>query len=63
MTLPKDAEDRVLTAEEAGLTPDEEEGIRLAYEESLRGQGISGEQARAELLAELEAIARVRRTG
>jgi hypothetical protein len=62
---PKNPDDRVLTAEEAGLTPEEEAGIRLALEESARGEGIPGDHVFEELHAELEALIRVheRRAG
>lgn len=43
------------------LTPEEIEGIRLAMEEADRGEGIPLEQVHEQLMAELEALERVRR--
>jgi hypothetical protein len=45
------------------LTEEEAEDLRQGLEEADRGEGVPLAQVRAELLAELEAIARVRRTG
>jgi hypothetical protein len=45
------------------LTEEEAEDLRQGLEEADRGEGIPLAQVRAELLTELEAIARVRRTG
>ncbi len=47
--------ERVLTPEEAGLTPDQAEGIRAALRSLDRGEGIPWETVRADLL---ERIAR-----
>jgi hypothetical protein len=46
-----------------GLTPEEEEGIRLALEEADRGEGVEIEQFRKQLRAEFRALQHVRRAG
>jgi|JI8StandDraft_1071087.scaffolds.fasta_scaffold1146863_1 hypothetical protein len=42
--------ERVLTPEEAGLTPEQEEGIRAALRSLDRGEGIPWETVHADLL-------------
>lgn len=47
--------ERVEAAEEAGLTPEEEEGIRLAMAQVERGETVPWETVRAEIEARLSA--------
>ena len=56
MLLPEDAAERVLSAEEAGLTPEEEAELV----ESLGDEGVPMTEALDQLLGELAALARVR---
>lgn len=49
--------------EDDELTPEEEEGIRLALEEADRGEGVDLEQFREQMRAEFRALQRVRRAG
>ena len=51
------------TEEGDELTPEEEEGIRLALEEADRGEGVELEQFRGQVRAEFRALQRVRRAG
>ncbi|MBI5513416.1 MAG: hypothetical protein HY909_06575 [Deltaproteobacteria bacterium] len=48
---------------EEGLTEAEAEGLRRAQEALDRGEGVPGDKAFAEILAELQALSRVRRAG
>jgi hypothetical protein len=65
MRTPDATDDGVLTAAEAGLSPEEEDGIRVALEEVAHGEGLSGDQVFDDLHAEIEALIRVheRRAG
>jgi hypothetical protein len=48
--------ERVLTAEEAGLTPEQEQGILSALASLDRGEGIPWEKVRADMEARLAAM-------